>query len=92
MGLFLFEYVFSLIFGSSNYLAFELLNAVAIAMIYKQLSEIGAYLGINRFGQLCIIVAGILFFPTTLYSIMVYGNMLGVCLALVAVKYEIVFF
>lgn len=91
-GLFLFEYIFSQIFGSNNYLAFELLNAVAISMIYKQLSELAECMGMNRLGQLCILVAGILFFPTTLYSTMVYGNMLGVCLALAAVKYELYFF
>ena len=90
-GLFLFDYILSILFGSLNYLVFELINAIAISVIFNQLCEIGKINGMGKIGQLILLLVGIIFFPITFYSIMVYGNMLGVALSLTAIKYEIIF-
>lgn len=92
IGLFWYEYFISLVFGSKNYLVYELINSFAIAMIYKQLSEIGEVLGVGRLGQLAIILFGIIFLPLTFYSILVYGNIIGLVFSVTAVKYELQFF
>ena len=92
IGLFLYEYCITLLFGTKNYLIFELINSYAIALMYKQLSEIGGELGLGRLGQLSISLVGIIFVPVTLYSIMVYGNIVGITLSTIAIKYELQFF
>lgn len=92
-GLFLFECCVSSVFGNKNYLVYELINSFAIAMIYKQFSEIvGRGYKFGRIVQLSVIGTGILFFPVIGYSIMVYGNLMGMALAITAVKYELLFF
>lgn len=92
IGFFLYEYCITLLFGTKNYLIFELINSLAIALMYKQLSEIGGELGLGRLGQLAINLVGVMFIPVTLYSIMIYGNIIGITLSIVAIKYELQFF
>ncbi len=86
-GLFLYEYTVALLVGTNNYIVFQIINAISVAVLYKQLSEIGGYIGLKQIGQLLIIVCGVLFFPTAMYAQMVYGNSLGTMFALLAVKY-----
>lgn len=92
LGFFLYSYVYSLIFGSYNYIVFQITNAIGVTFIYKQLSEIGALCGQNKLEQLLTIITGMLFFPLTMYSSFVYGNVLGLLFSLLAVKYELIFF
>lgn len=47
-GLFLFDYILSILFGSLNYLVFELINAIAISVIFNQLCEIGKINGMGK--------------------------------------------
>lgn len=91
-GLFLFECFVSLIFGNKNYLVYELINSFAVSMIYKQFSEMLEGYGFHRIIQLSVILIGILFFPLTGYSIMVYGNLMGMALGITAIKYELLYF
>lgn len=91
-GLFLFECCASVIIGNKNYLVYELINSFAVSMIYKQFSEMLEGYGFHRGIQLSVIVAGILFFPLIGYSIMVYGNLMGIALGVTAIKYELEFF
>lgn len=91
-GLFLFECGVSVIFGHKNYLVYELINSFAVAMIYRQFSEMLEGYGFHRGIQLSAILTGIFFFPLIGYSIMVYGNLMGIALGVTAVKYELRFF
>lgn len=91
-GLFIFDILLANIFGSKNYIIFELINSFAIAMTYKQCSQIAAKFGVGRVGQLCVYIFGVLFFPLIGYSIMVYGNVIGIALGMTSVKYELNFF
>ncbi|MCM1123042.1 MAG: hypothetical protein NC416_10695 [Eubacterium sp.] len=90
-GLFLFECFISVVFGNKNYLVYELINSFAIAMIYKQFTEIMEEYKFNRIVQLSVIIIGVLFFPLIGYSIMVYGNLMGIALGVAAIKYELRF-
>ena len=90
-GLFLFDYVLTALFGGNNFIAFEIVNSFAIALIYKELSEILELFGLGRTPQLSVFIVGILFIPISFYSIMVYGNIIGISLACMSIKYCIVF-
>lgn len=90
-GLFLFECCVSTIFGNKNYLVYELINSFAVSMIYKQFSEIIESYKFPRSIQLSVILTGIFFFPLIGYSIMVYGNLMGIALGVTAIKYELKF-
>lgn len=91
-GLFIVSYIIALLFGAQNYLILQIFIAFAITIVFKELSEITALLGVGRIGQLVVIGVGILYIPFPIYSIMVYGNMIGVAMALTAVKYELRYF
>ncbi len=84
-------WLFSLIFGSYNYIAFQVLNVIGIGVFYHQMSEICGLFGMGRVVRLKVILYGILFFPLIMYCSFVYGNVWGMALALSALKYEIRF-
>lgn len=86
-GLFVAELVFSKVFGTNNYIVHELINALAIAQIYKQIIEITAYLGVGRVGQVLELLFGIVFYPLLVFSELVYGNVVSMSLAFMAIKY-----
>ncbi len=88
-GFFLFSYLVARVFGKMNYIVIQLIVAVTIAFAFKALSEIAELFEVGRAGQLMVLLVGVLFIPFTFYSMMVYGNLPGVCFALIAVKYEI---
>lgn len=89
---FIYAYVISCIFGSKNYIVFEIINAVAICMIYKQFAEIVGLYTENRLCQISVLIIGVLFFPLIGYSIIIYGNIVGMALAYTAVKHEMLYF
>jgi len=92
LGLVLFCYVFSFIFGSDNYVVFELFNACCLALFYKELSEIGSRMGLKRTHILAIPILGILFIPLTMYCSSVYGTISGIAFSVTAIRYEIDYF
>lgn len=91
-GIVVFLYFLSIFFGENNYIVFQLLNVAALVLIYKELSEIAACIGINKRCQLAILFFGIFFLPLTLYTTFVYGTLISLALALKAVKHELTFF
>lgn len=91
-GVFLLDYVITVLFGGNNYLVFEVFNALAVAVVFYELNEIGGLLGLGRVSRLCILISGIAFFPVMLYVTMIYGNLLGLAFALLATRKEMEFF
>lgn len=90
-GLFLLSYLFALIFGEMNIIAIEIVNVVACVFIFKSLSEIvGIYKG-SHCMQLIVLSCGILFPVVILYSYFIYGNIIGLAFAILAIKYELMF-
>ncbi len=90
-GLFLLSYLFSLVFGS-NYLAMQIVNVIASVLIYKNLSEISKEFNTSNFIQLLIIISGLLYPIIPLYSYFIYGNIIGLCFAILSFKYELLYF
>lgn len=92
MGLMLLSYWFSFIFGSQNYLVFQIINCIAVSVIYLQLAGFGAVLKMNNFGKLLVQVSGFFFFPIIFFTSFVYGNLIGLALSLCAINLEYAFF
>lgn len=92
LGLFWLSYLFSLIFGSQNYVAFQIMNAVAVTLFYRELSQLGRYFGWRRGTQLSILLMGVLFYPLLMYCSFVYGNLLGLACSVLAIRLELQFF
>lgn len=86
LGVVLFLYGLAHIVGSYNYLFFQLLNAVALVVIYYTMSELSDWMGHSAFIGICILGAGLLFWPAILYATFVYGTLLGLCLSLRAFR------
>lgn len=91
IGLLFIEYIIGFIVGDYNYLFWQLLNVVMIVFTYKMFSDILGILKLPRIASLSTIILGILFFPWTLYSVFIYGNVAGLFFATAAFKYTMLF-
>ncbi|MGN0482434.1 MAG: hypothetical protein ACI4HI_02665 [Lachnospiraceae bacterium] len=87
-GIVLILYLFSLIFGDKNFLAFQLLNAVVLVVLMKQMMDISGVLGTSKTGQLVVGLLQIIYCPLLFYTFFVYGNIIGLSLSLFAIQSE----
>lgn len=87
LGIILFLYIFSHIFGAYNYIAFQLFNALCITFTYKAFSELSDLSGNSNFTGLLICVLCVLFMPVALYSTFAYGTFIGLCFSVNAFKH-----
>ena len=92
IGLAMVQYILNMFLGEYNYVAYQLINAILVVLIYKELSEIGGLFGLSRVAQLCVILLGLLFTPIALYLSFIYGTIPGLFFALIAIRMEIVYF
>lgn len=92
LGLMWLSYLFSNVFGSYNYICFQIMNVIGITAFYCAMSDICAYFGLKRTVQLGVLLSGILFFPLIMYCSFVYGNIWGLACAVLAIKSELAFF
>ena len=92
LGLVLFFYILSFLIGSQNFIALQLMNAVAVVVVYHGLAAIGAYFGMKKTQQLGIIIVGILFFPPIVYTSFIYGNLYGLAFSVISIKKMLDFF
>ena len=91
IGLLFIEYLIGFIVGDYNYIFWQLLNVVMIVFTYKMLSDIAIIWKLPRLASILLLVLGILFFPWTLYSVFIYGNVAGLFFAIMAFKYTMLF-
>lgn len=91
IGLLFIEYLVGFIVGDYNYIFWQLLNVVMVVFTYKMLSDIFAIWKLPRLASVLLLVLGILFFPWTLYSVFIYGNVAGLFFAVMAFKYTMLF-
>lgn len=91
IGLLFIEYLIGFIVGDYNYIFWQLLNVVMIVFTYKMLSDIAIIWKLPRLASILLLVLGILFFPWTLYSVFIYGNVAGLFFAVMAFKYTMLF-
>ena len=85
-GLALLSYLASFAVGTYNYTFFRLVNVLFLAILYNELSLIGKQIGLGRTSQLMILLIGIFFIPSTLYALYIYGNIIGLALAVLAIR------
>jgi len=78
--------------GEYNFVAYHLILAALVPLIYLELSLIGGYFGLKQRGQLAVIILCILFAPLALYASFIYGTIPGLLLALLAVRLELKYF
>ncbi len=91
IGLLFIEYLVGFLVGDYNYLFWQILNVVMIVFTYKMFSDILVLLKLSRIASLFSIIIGILFFPWTLYSVFIYGNVAGLFFATASFKYTMLF-
>ena len=91
IGLLFIEYLIGFIVGDYNYIFWQLLNVVMVVFTYKLFSDILALFNMPRLACLLAPVSGILFFPWTLYSVFIYGNVAGLFFAALSFKYTLLF-
>ena len=91
IGIILFFKLYATIFGEDNFIVFQLINCLGLALVYNELSMIAKRLGLGQLTQLAVLVFGLFFLPFTLYVTFIYGTVLGFAAALGAVRFEIQF-
>ena len=62
------------------------MNVIFLVILYRELAEAGGQIGLGKCGRFFILLAGLLFVPTTLYSLFIYGNIAGLALSVLAVR------
>lgn len=89
LGLVLILYLFAHVFGSYNYLLFQLLNVIALIVIYQTMTVLAEREGDSHLAQLGLWVIGLIFLPAVLYTAFVYGTLIGLCLSLLAFRHTL---
>ena len=91
LGLMLFSWALGKVFGFHNYLVFQLLNCMAVTVVFLELTRICCLLHWSRMTAVGILIAGAVFFPLIILCSFVYGNWIGLMFAIIAVRSEIEF-
>ncbi|MCM1237533.1 MAG: glycosyltransferase family 39 protein [Ruminococcus flavefaciens] len=82
-GIVLYFQLLSLLFGNNNYIAFQLVNCLWIALAYYFFTKIASLLWEgHRFLQAGTAMLGVLFLPYLLYATFLYGTVVGMAFAL----------
>lgn len=92
LGLVLFCYLFSILLGVKNYIAFQFFNIICLILFYHELCNICERAGFKRIHVLSIPLIGIIFFPLIMYCSSVYGILAGMAFSTTAIRHEIDWF
>jgi len=92
IGLAMVECLLNRVLGEYNYTAYHLINAALIALIYKNLCDLGGQFKMSRVQQLGLLLLCILFTPLSLYVPFIYGTVPGLLFALVGIRLELKYF
>ena len=88
-GYALLTYLLSFVAGTYNYLVIRLINVAFLVLLYSELQLAGRQAGLGRAGEIMVLILGFLFLPTTLYALFIYGNIPGLALAVMAVRFMV---
>lgn len=92
LGLAGYSMLLAAVFGDHNYLAFQIMSVFLLILFYRELTESGREMGMKYSTLLMVLVSGILFFPLTMYTILVYGNIPGLACGMLAIRNEQTYF
>ena len=81
LGLVWFDYYLAMLFGAQSYLAFRMLNALALCVQLIGAAGIVAQLGGSRCQQLALLGWGLAFYPAFFYICFLYGTLIGLAFA-----------
>lgn len=85
MGIILYFQILFVLFGETNYVAFQLVNAVWIAISYYLFVKIACILwGKGRRKELGVSLLGLFFFPYLLFATLLYGTVAGMAFAMMS--------
>ena len=87
LGIMLLIYLASHVLGPDNYMAFKIVNVIALVALYRAMADLSDLTGHSPFEGLAMILAGWLFTPLILYTDFVYGTIIGLSCAVNAVRY-----
>lgn len=91
-GLFIIYYLLSFISGDNFYLYAQVFNVISVVLIYKTMSDIAKINGSSNFTSLVVLLSSLLFPVLLIYTWLIYGNIPGMAFALLAIKYELLYF
>ena len=63
-----------------------LINSVMVPFIYSDLAEIGGKFGLSRKSKVAVMIAGLCFLPLQAKTMVIYGDVPGLFLAIKALK------
>lgn len=87
IGMAVFVYLLSTVTGHYNNLFIMLLNGVMVPFIYSDLANIGGKFGLSKKSQVLIMICGLVFLPIQAKTMIVYGEIPGLFLAVRAMKH-----
>ena len=86
-GIVTFLYFFYRVFGSYNYIAFQVCNIVCFLSTCNAFADMSDLSGSSNFKSLLIMASCLMFLPLAMYTTFVYGTIIGLCFAVNAVRY-----
>lgn len=92
IGLFIVYYLLSFVSGDNFYLYAQVFNVISVVLIYKAMSDITKINGSINFTSLIVLLSSLLFPVLLIYTWLIYGNIPGMAFALLAIKYELLYF
>ena len=84
MGIVIYFQILSVLFGSMNYIAFELINVIWIVLAYYILVKLAGILWDRRQDNCATAVLCLLFLPYLFYATYLYGTVVGLTFALLS--------
>lgn len=91
-GIILFYYFLSFLFGRYNYVAMQFINILALAAIFFCIPKISLLLFKKKLAAQFTYLGLVLYFPLSLYVTFVYGNIIGLALAMAGIVWELYYF
>lgn len=91
-GIVLVLMVLEKVFGDNISIAFQLLNAVALAFLYKTFGDIMDDCGFSHFTGVIVTIFEAAFIPGYIYTTFVYGTIIGLCFAVLSTRYINLFY
>lgn len=86
LGMTLYIYCLSFLTGHYNNAVIMLINSVMVPFIYSDLAEIGGKFGLSRKSKVAVMIAGLCFLPLQAKTMVIYGDVPGLFLAIKALK------
>lgn len=89
IGITFFYFYFFKIFGLRNFVLLGIINALAITIIYRELSLLSEYFNFSKTVQIFTLLSGFVFLPLIFYTNLYYGNLIGLAFSLLGIRFAL---